>query len=351
MAFSARAHTSVDDVRKELDAGYSGTYNSEFIEACAQGKLELVQFFLALGGQHRVNINTRRRAAYRRACRNGHVAVVRELLRAEGGTRLGHSDTRNRAFAAACTHNRADVVRELLAIPQGRHYVRPFANCWATTPRPVFATWGGAFGVACLWDCVDVVRLLLEVQDERRVNTAAVQRACRDIITVESGGLQALGVLAALRDNRAPRTYHGLFHWLRIACHDGHAEVVRRILHVYSHASNITPVTSDEFDSCVRDTSCTCCRNTAVPHALRELLAHEGFDAYRTEDHQNSHYEAYMRATEAWTDTLAAWRACPLTRRPAAVRGFVQHSVHRNARRTVWKARRRVTAAWRHASS
>ena len=164
------------------------------VEACTTGDLEKVRILLDTYGQELVEgANDAFEfwcEALWGACQGGHMEAVRLLMRHGAFDRESLHAEDEKAFRLACSSGCVDLVRHLL---QGEHGVD--VNAMVPSDEDDRASGTLALSAACRGGHVEVVRLLLSLQGDRRME-------------VHAGGEDAF----------------------RDACSCGHVEVVRLLV-------------------------------------------------------------------------------------------------------------------------
>ncbi len=194
-----------------------------FIQACRDGRVEIVEELLAISGAGEINANAAGDAAFKYACEHGHMdivklllalkgdravdvhvnfglplrlaisrqheSLVRLLLDLKGFRRLNINAGLERAFKIACGTGHEGIVRMLLE-EQGDRRV------------DVHKREEMGFRTACAGNHVSVVHLLLELQGDRRVDVSAADHAAF-IQVARTGHLQVLRTLLSLQGERA----------------------------------------------------------------------------------------------------------------------------------------------------
>lgn len=97
---------------KPIKRNHKQQNNYDFLEACSQGDLTKIKYFL---NEESVNINQEKDLAISRACRYGHLDIVKYLLNAPELKKHSNIYTNNSlAFTTACEHNKKEIIQYLI---------------------------------------------------------------------------------------------------------------------------------------------------------------------------------------------------------------------------------------------
>ena len=136
----------------------------DFIQACKEGDIDEVRRLLTLDGKHRVDVHAEDEAAFRKACWYNHESVVRLLLELEGERRIDVHAKDEYAFRWACHEGKESIVRLLLALEGDRQVDVHADNDYGRET---------SFRVACRFGYESIVRLLLGLEGDRKIDVNA----------------------------------------------------------------------------------------------------------------------------------------------------------------------------------
>lgn len=224
-------NNDTDEVKRCLSSPFIdvNNYNDGFIQACINGNVEVVKFFLAggkgslitpsecislkrdhyinnhtgdeiantmsLDGDRYIDVHAHNEYAFKLVCEKGRIEIVKLLLALDGDHYIDVHAENEYAFRIACENGHMEVIKLLLCLSNDR-YINVHANV-----EDVFYHVKCAFEAACFRRNIEVIKLLLSLTGDRYIDIHANNDSA--FITACIGGsIDVVNLLLSLKGDR-----------------------------------------------------------------------------------------------------------------------------------------------------